>query len=82
MPKIVFRVLSADDGLGNERMKEIMRNRGFEILESKGQELRDSNFKGVKNFGSYLEAQSEKNEIEAQAGIDLVHIKLRPSLRS
>lgn len=82
MPEIVFRVLSADEGVGNERVKEIMRNRGFKIVESVGQELRDSNFKGVKSFVSYLEAQGEKKEIEAQAGIDLVHIKLRPNLRN
>lgn len=78
MPEIVFKVLCANDSDACDRVKTVMRRLHFNIdAEHKG---RDFDHIGTKSFTSYIDARKDAKEIEAESGLDLVSIKLRPKL--
>ncbi|MDE1869639.1 MAG: hypothetical protein KGH71_01470 [Candidatus Micrarchaeota archaeon] len=76
---IELKVLSADDAISMHNTRRIMEGRGFEVMETAGEESRRSNLKGIKTYTSILRAREEKQEIEIEAGADILEIKMRLS---
>ena len=74
MPKIMFKVLSADETTAHEKMMSLLRTHGFTVFNKAG---RRYDFVATKDFTSHLTAIEERKQIEQEAGLDVVDIKLR-----